>query len=234
MSNTSSDLSPWEYQVVALAGIAQSAALVHGLASTGRMSENAAIASVNSLLVLNPASTKDVYPHLGQWSLGLQTVQTILSNSNTKENAQIARYMLGLMILRGKFMANSAMQHHVRLALEDIEPLSLTAATSHRADDQTEPVNADLHVSVETTFEQLASLYQDTISKLPYRIQVQGKIEHLKHEQTANKIRALLLAGLRSAVLWHQLGGRRWRLLFYRNRIHNTTTAIRRKLIVTV
>jgi high frequency lysogenization protein len=31
------------------------------------------------------------------------------------------------------------------------------------------------------------------------------------------RIRALLLSGLRSAVLWHQLGGRRWHLLLSRS-----------------
>ena len=32
-------------------------------------------------------------------------------------------------------------------------------------------------------------------------------------------IRALLLAGIRSAVLWRQLGGRRWRLVTQRQRL---------------
>ncbi|MBT17966.1 MAG: hypothetical protein CL889_03205 [Dehalococcoidia bacterium] len=80
------------------------------------------------------------------------------------------------------------------------------------------------------TFEQLANLYQDTISKLSYRIQVQGKLENLKNENVANRIRTLLLGGIRSAVLWYQLGGRRWRLAFYRKRIQGTAGSIRRKL----
>lgn len=32
------------------------------------------------------------------------------------------------------------------------------------------------------------------------------------------KIRALLLAGVRSAVLWRQVGGRRWQLFLWRNK----------------
>ena len=87
---------------------------------------------------------------------------------------------------------------------------------------------------VDRTFEQLGKLYQDTISKLPYRIQVQGKIELLRNDQIAMRIRALLLAGIRAAVLWHQLGGRRWHLIFYRKRIHETSATIRRKLIVII
>jgi len=59
-------------------------------------------------------------------------------------------------------------------------------------------------------------------------------MEHLKNEHVANRIRALLLAGIRSAVLWYQLGGRRWRLVIYRKRIEETAGNIRRKLIVSV
>jgi len=34
-----------------------------------------------------------------------------------------------------------------------------------------------------------------------------------------NKIRALLLAGIRSAMLWRQCGGSRWRFIFFRRKI---------------
>jgi high frequency lysogenization protein len=56
-------------------------------------------------------------------------------------------------------------------------------------------------------------------------------MDSLVDEQMANKIRALLLAGVRSAVLWYQLGGRRWRLVIHRKQIRQTVGNIRRKLI---
>ena len=83
-------------------------------------------------------------------------------------------------------------------------------------------------------FEQLAKLYQDTISTLSYRIQVQGRLENLRNDNIANRIRTLLLGGIRSAVLWYQLGGRRWRLVFYRKRVQGTAVNIRRKLLTSV
>ena len=67
--------------------------------------------------------------------------------------------------------------------------------------------------------EQLSRLYQQTISTLTYRIQVSGKPQYLKNSAIADTIRALLLAGIRSAVLWHQLGGRRWHFLILRRKI---------------
>ncbi|MEQ8953835.1 MAG: DUF489 family protein, partial [Gammaproteobacteria bacterium] len=53
-------------------------------------------------------------------------------------------------------------------------------------------------------------------------------------DYVANCIRALLLAGIRAAFLWYQLGGRRWRLLLYRKRIQETAHNMRRSLLSSV
>ena len=65
----------------------------------------------------------------------------------------------------------------------------------------------------------LADSYATTVSQLQPRIMVQGKPEYLNTPANANRIRALLLAGMRSAVLWRQLGGNRLRLLWTRKHI---------------
>ena len=46
----------------------------------------------------------------------------------------------------------------------------------------------------------------------------------------ADLIRALLLAGIRSAFLWRQLGGRRWKLLFRRRRLLALSRELSRNL----
>ena len=51
------------------------------------------------------------------------------------------------------------------------------------------------------------------------KIMVSGENQHLSNPDQANKIRALLLAGMRSAVLWAQLGGSRWQILLQRRRL---------------
>jgi high frequency lysogenization protein len=65
-------------------------------------------------------------------------------------------------------------------------------------------------------------LYQDTLSTLSFRVQVTGNVQHLKTPANADKIRALLLAGVRSAMLWKQLGGKRWQLILQRRQIVNS------------
>jgi len=70
-----------------------------------------------------------------------------------------------------------------------------------------------------TLTDKLAELYQQTISTLAPRIMVNGEHGYLQNPAIAAKVRAALLAGIRSAVLWRQKGGSRWQLLFLRKRI---------------
>lgn len=233
LNDIANDYSRWEYQNIALAAVTQCASLVHTLAVTGRAPQTELLACVNPLLVLTPTSTQEVYPNVSSLSLGLRTVQDIFSNDRLRENADVVRYTLGMLLLRNKLNSNQALQKNIRQALQLLEPLQMVADAATE-NDATTQAGLDVEFTQEHTLQQLADLYQDTISRLPYRIQVQGKMDNLKNPQVTNKIRALLLAGIRSAVLWYQLGGRRWRLVIYRKRIQETAGNIRRKLIVSV
>jgi high frequency lysogenization protein len=55
---------------------------------------------------------------------------------------------------------------------------------------------------------------------------VSGDNQYLGDPGNANRIRALLLSGIRSAVLWRQLGGSRWQLLFQRKKLCEQARAI--------
>jgi high frequency lysogenization protein len=227
LSNSVARFNQWENQNIALAAVAQCASLVSSLAVTGSAPQTEVIASINPLLVLDPDSIDDIYPRVADLSMGLRTIQDTFSDDPRKENADIIRYTLGLLLLRNKLTSNQQMQTAIRLELQEIDPI-IQATDSDGSDEE------ENNFTQERLFEQLAKLYQDTISTLSYRIQVQGKVENLKNEQVANRIRALLLAGIRSAVLWYQLGGRRWRLVFYRKRVHETAGNIRRKLLTSI
>jgi len=67
--------------------------------------------------------------------------------------------------------------------------------------------------------ERIAGLYSKTISTISPRIVVNGRPQHLQVQRTVNWIRALLFSGLRSAVLWRQLGGGRFSLMFGRKKM---------------
>ena len=233
MNNSVAELTRWEWQIVALAAVAQSAALVTKLAVHGNASQTELLASVNPLLVLNPRSEADVYPNLGHLNLGLRTLHDMFSQVRAPGNADLVRYTLSMLLLSNKLQTSSAMQDKIRSAIQTIQPLQLIPenATPWRMG---ESEKTEEQLRQEQTFEQLATLYQDTISTLSHRIQVQGQMDYLQNEYVANRVRSLLLAGIRSAVLWRQLGGRRWRLLLYRKRVQDTASSIRRRLLASV
>ena len=233
MNKSVVELTRWEWQIMALAAIAQSAALVTKLAVHGNASQTELIASVNPLLALNPKSEADVYPNLGHFNLGLRTLNDIFTQVRSPENANIIRYTLGMLLLRNKLDVNPIMQNNIRNGLQQIKPLLLVPenATPWRMEDARK---TEGQLRQEQTFEQLAALYQDTISTLPNRIQVQGQVGYLQNDYVVTRVRSLLLAGIRSAVLWHQLGGRRWRVIFYRRRVKETASALRRRLLASI
>jgi high frequency lysogenization protein len=233
LSNSAAELTRWEWQVVALAAVAQSAVLVSKLAVHGNASQTELLASVNPLLALNPKSESDVYPNLGHLNLGLRTINDMFSQVRSPENASLVRYTLGMLHIRKKLDSNSVMQANIGDGLQSIQPLLLIPenATPWRME-ETEKTDGQLRQ--EQTFEQIATLYQDTISTMEHRIQVHGQVDYLQNEYVSNRVRSLLLAGIRSAVLWHQLGGRRWRLIVYRKRVQETATALRRRILTSV
>jgi high frequency lysogenization protein len=229
LNNISDSFSNWENQNITLAAVVQCAALVYELAFTGKADQRNLISSINPIFVLNPGSFNDVYPNVEQLTLGLNTVQKIFANNRTRKNAEIIRYTLGMLTLRQRLKSSSRMQSIVRESLEPMTPL-------HPLENDRENMSSeDLELlKQDRTFRQLSNIYRETISTISFRIQVAGKVEYLKNENIANRIRGLLFAGIRSAVLWHQLKGRRWQLLFYRKRIQETAGAIRQKLLIAV
>ena len=62
----------------------------------------------------------------------------------------------------------------------------------------------------------LAEIYVDTLSQLRPRVIVHGNPQHLSNAQVVAQIRALLLAAVRAAVLWRQVGGSQLRLIVRR------------------
>jgi high frequency lysogenization protein len=76
----------------------------------------------------------------------------------------------------------------------------------------------------------VAAIYQDTLSTLSFRIKINGSAQHLQNSKNADVIRALVLAGVRSAHLWRQLGGRRWKLALQRGQIRDTAVALSRDM----
>jgi high frequency lysogenization protein len=189
-----------ENRVIALSGIFQAAHLVRQVAQFGREITPAIEASIHSLFKLESESVSDVYGGLEGAAIGLETFCAQLDAAKRgKRDTEITRYVIAILFLERKVARNTAMMDRIRAGIE---------AASGQAE-----YFSETHANV---IGRLADVYQQTISTLKPRIMVTGQHTVLSHPDNANLIRALLLAGIRAAVLWRQIGGRRWQLLFQR------------------
>ena len=211
-----------QLQTLTLSAVVQSAQLVRALAHTGSAPLPAMKALIDPLFALNAPSFNTIFPDLRLARPGLEWLTVRARQRRSVKNDEVLRYTRNLLLLRTKLMADTDMQSRLGRRLQSMSPLSAQYSDPQR---QTSTGPVGLH-ETECSFEALATLYQDTISTLPFRIQVQGKVEHLQDERIANRIRALLLAGIRFAVLWHQIGGRPWHLFLLRGRINRIATSM--------
>jgi len=186
-------------RTIALAGLFQCISLVHQVAKSGMMDVHNFEVIISSLLNNDPDSTPDVYGNLGNLRSGFETILSQLGNSTTSSNNDINRYVVTLLHLERKLSQNDKMLNRISTRLESVNSQLKHFSVTH-----------------ENVLANLADIYADTISTLSPKIMVKGEEKFLSQTNNANKIRALLLSGIRSAVLWRQVGGNRWQLLLKR------------------
>jgi high frequency lysogenization protein len=189
------------HQTIALAGIAQAAALVQQLATTGSANSSALEASIGSLFISDEHGVANVFGGLPGLKLGIQQLNDQMTGLKIA-NPEQARYAASLVFLENQLAKQPAMLKTIFAGIE-------------RAQTQSEHFGL-LH---ENVLANLGDIYHTTISTMQPRIMVNGEQEYLSRPDVVNKIRACLLAGIRSAILWKQCGGTRWKFLFYRKKI---------------
>lgn len=190
-------------QTMALAGISQAAALVQQLATTGTADHQALQASIGSILKIDSDSVANIYGGLKGIQLGLQELQQQLTNTRIA-NPEQARYAASLVFLEKQLSKRSDLLAAIGNGIE-------------RAQTQTQHFEL-LH---ENIIANLGDVYHQTVSTLQPRIMVNGDQTHLANPETVNKIRSVLLAGIRSCLLWRQCGGSRWKFLFFRKKLQD-------------
>ncbi len=189
-------------RTLALAGVFQAAELVRQAATHGTWSGYAASTMLRSLLALESESIKEVYGDLDHMKLGIEVLVSVLQGD--KRYLDSLQYAIALLKVERRFRKEKAMQSTIgdelgRIAMQQGEEES--------------------HAQQDRQAAEIAELYSRTISQLTPRIIVHGHPQYLQAERTVSWIRTLLFAGLRSAYLWEQLGGNRWRLMFGRRQM---------------
>ncbi|WP_118986230.1 high frequency lysogenization protein HflD [Photorhabdus sp. CRCIA-P01] len=188
---------------LALAGICQSGRLVQQLSHENQCDTDAVATMVNSILNTNPASVLDVFGnHERNLKIGLNAMLGMFNSSNKGISGDLTRYILSLIALERRLNKNQAAS----------DALANRISLLERQQAHFEPMS-------EGMLNALAGIYVDVISPLGPRIQVTGSPDILRNPLVQAKIRAILLAGVRCAVLWQQVGGGRLQLMFSRQRL---------------
>ena len=199
-------------RVTALAGIYQAAALAQQIARRGLADSRAMEASVYSLFQVDAESVEAVFGGTAAVATGLRQLHAHLDGAASRD-LELTRHIVALMQLERKLARAPDQLEIIRKGLA-----SAKERLAHFS---------MLHANI---LAQLADLYANVISPLQPRIIVRGEALHLQNTDNQNKIRALLLAGVRAAMLWQQVGGRRRQLLFGRRRIASLALQLSRSV----
>jgi high frequency lysogenization protein len=195
-------------RTIALAAMFQATRLVQQIANTGNVDEQEMATCLQSLFRIDAPSSEAVYDDVARLETGLRTlIEQLGGNAEPSQDGQpkdlfITKYVAGVMVLERRLM-------------KDPEMLQTISSGIERVQNQVE------HFSLthENVIAGLAHLYSQTISTMKPRIMVHGEHVYIGNATHANKIRALLLAAIRAAVLWRQCGGSRWQLFFQRRAV---------------
>jgi len=196
-------------RTLAFAGILQALHLVQQIAGGKPYDLDAFQSSLNSILLIDAPTVVDVYGDVSGVTAGLRLMQAQLISGQQKPDMELSRYLVVLLHLERKLSKRADL-------------LDTLGAGIKRAQDQT----GHFDINHPNLLSNLADIYASTVSTLKPHIMVNGDPGRLTDTGVANQIRALLLAAMRSAVLWRQCGGTRLGLLLGRRKLTETATAL--------
>ncbi len=188
-------------RIIALAGIHQAAHCVQRIAHRGSVDVELMEPCIYSLFQTDAPDVPSVFGPPGAVASGARQIIAQLTGQ-PERNMELTRYVISLLKHERSLAARRDM---LQTIAEGIEVANAKRQDRPLLDDQ--------------VLSSLATIYTDTISHLEPRIIVRGNPLYLKNAENQPRIRALLLAGIRGAMLWQQLGGRRWHILFGRRRM---------------
>lgn len=196
-------------RTIALAGLFQSIQLVQQTGQGKARNPDATHATIESIFATDAESVVMVYGGLPLLRNGLEVLDNQLGDVRARRDLELTGYAITLLHLERKLSRNRTMLGRLAAGIEQARKQSAYFGG------HSPPVIAAL-----------ADLYQQTISTLSPRIMVRGEPVILASQETQQMVRALLLGGIRAAVLWRQCGGSRWRLIFERKAMHKCVRSL--------
>ncbi len=210
-----------EDKTLAIAAIAQACKEVNQIANHGKFDNGIISTAIGSILNTNPDSTEDIYGSISAVNSGLRII-TQYDFSQNSNDIILTKYIVLTLALSRKLLKNKQLLDKISSGIENAkkQKQQLEFLTPN------DQLSGQKSVNDTNIIANLAGLYQGTISTMNPRILVAGNPVYLENPDNANRVRTLLLAAIRSGILWHQLGGSRWQLLFQRKKIIATARTL--------
>jgi high frequency lysogenization protein len=188
-------------RLIPLAALFQVARLVNDTGFHGRINDAATEPLLQALFEFDAPSTEAVYGGLTRLRLGLDEMHQQLASAD-RSQLHIPQLVIAMIMLAKTVTLSNERLRAIRAGLEAVQDKAVHYPLTH-----------------DNMLAALAEIYRNNISDLSPRIMVKGDELHLQNSSNQDRIRALLLAGIRSAILWQQLGGSRWQLIWGRKKI---------------
>lgn len=185
-------------RALALAGLLQAVQLVQQMAQTGQCETGPLSACIDSLFRFDAESPEQVFGGVAALAPGLRRLVDQLEGGPGRDQA-ITRMAMTVLQLERRFIGHRHAPDAVREGLELV-------ARQREHFGPTHP----------TVLSRLGELYAKEISPIGPRVLVQGNPVYLGQPDLVGEVRATLLAALRAAVLWRQVGGSYWDFLLGR------------------
>ena len=185
-------------RALALAGLLQAVHLVQQMAQTGQAESRPLGACIESLFRFDAETPEAVFDGADKLDVGLVRLVNQLEGGSGRDSA-VTRMAMTVLHLERRFSGNAAAMDAVHNGLKDIA----------RQRDHWGPTHP-------TVLARLGELYAKELSPIGPRVLVQGNPVYLGQPDLVGEVRATLLAAIRAAVLWRQLGGSYWDFLFGR------------------
>ncbi|MFV1972231.1 MAG: high frequency lysogenization protein HflD [Thiohalobacterales bacterium] len=187
---------------IALAGVFQAVRLVQLTASGQYCDEAAFNTCLNGIFNTDPESAESVFGDVSGLTTGLEAATRQLGNEKADRDMELTRYVVTVLYLERKLHRKKALLDAIGTGIEKARAQSEFLGLTHPG-----------------VIASLADCYRQTVSTLRPRIIVNGEQVILGNPDIQHRIRSLLLAAMRSAVLWRQCGGGHLTLLLQRKRL---------------
>ncbi|MGN1393093.1 MAG: DUF489 family protein [Succinivibrionaceae bacterium] len=193
-------------QTLSFVAICQAASIVQRLSRFGSWNEDDAKPLIKALSIDNPTSVEDVYQPK-QMLCGYNSfIESFGSNGiNNSSTAELTKYVMFFLTLEKKIRKVPGFLDNIFNKIEEVK--------NHARINKMVILDPWIISSMADIY------FQEITNKHFCNLVIYGKKSYLQQDEIQQKIRAIILAGIRATILWRQVGGKTIHLLFKRSKM---------------